>query len=125
MDWEDRFRDCHLQALTSDASDHCPILLSTNVSIHSKHRFHFELFWPRTAGLRLDALFRNLAHELQSWSAKQIGNVREQLLMARELIFKLDQASDRQPLSDVEAELRKDLKHKCLGLSSLERTIAR
>jgi hypothetical protein len=114
------------------------------MSIHSKPRFHFETFWPKTTGFqeaivrgwvcattitdplrRLDVLLRNLKRELQKWAASRIGNVREQLLMARGLILKLDQASERRALSDEEFELRKTLKLKCLGLSSLERTIAR
>lgn len=144
MDWEDRFHNCHLQALGSDASDHCPLLLRTNLSLYSKPRFHFEIFWPRMVGYqevlqqgwacsdaitdplrRLDAKFRNLSRELHSWSARRIGNVREQLLMAREIIFKLDQAGDHRQLTVEETELRRELKLKCLGLSSLERTIAR
>lgn len=45
--------------------------------------------------------------------------------MARELVLKLDKAAERRSLSDEEYTLRKELKLKCLGLSSLERTIAR
>lgn len=73
--------------------------------------------------LILDALFRRLSRELQSWAAVRIGNIHEQLLMAREIILKLDQASDRRALSVEETSLRRDLKLKCLGLSSLERTM--
>lgn len=73
---------------------------------------------------RLDAKFRNLSAELKSWSARQIGVIKEQLLMAREIIFRLDQASDSRTLNDNERSLRADLKGRCLGLSSLERTIA-
>ena len=51
--------------------------------------------------------------------------MREQLLMARAIILKLDQISEERALSDSETELRAKLKHKCLGLSSLDRTIAR
>jgi hypothetical protein len=35
-------------------------------------------------------MMHNLKKELQRWSASKIGNVREQLLMAREIILKLD-----------------------------------
>jgi hypothetical protein len=136
--------DCHLQALSSDASEHCPLLLQTRMAIHAKPRFHFEAFWPKLEGYleavargwtcpdtitdplrRLDTMMRNLKKELQWWSASKIRNVREQLLMAREIILKLDQAIERRSLTDAEFELRKDLKFKCLGLSSLQRTIAR
>ena len=75
--------------------------------------------------VRLDIMFKELAKELRSWAARRIGLVREQLLMARAIILKLDQISEERALSDSETELRAKLKHKCLGLSSLDRTIAR
>jgi len=130
--------------LSSDASDHCPLLLQTNASFSSKPRFHFEIFWPKFDGYldavsrgwhcpdsvhdpfrRLDQFFRNVGRELQSWSAKHIGNVKAQLLLAREVILRLDQEQDKRQLSELESELRRGLKQRCLGLSSLERTIAR
>lgn len=58
---------------------------------------------------------RNVAKELQSWSAKHNGNIKLQLLEARETILWLDQAQELRTLSDVEIQLRKELKHKCLG----------
>lgn len=48
-----------------------------------------------------------------------------QILAAREVILRLDQAQDRRTLSPEEIDLRKELKQKSLGLASLERTIAR
>lgn len=45
--------------------------------------------------------------------------------MAKELVFRLDVAQENQSLSPLETWLRRDLKLKCLGLASLERTIAR
>ena len=74
---------------------------------------------------RLDALLRHLANELRSWAARKIGCIREQLIMARAIILKLDRLGDTRTLSDSERTLRADLKRKCLGLSSLDRTIAR
>lgn len=46
MDWDDMFPSSHLQALGTDASDHCPLLLQTNLGAMTKARFHFEIFWP-------------------------------------------------------------------------------
>lgn len=66
-----------------------------------------------------------MAKELQGWSSRKIDNVKEQLLLAREVVFQLDRAQDTRVLSDEETELRKQLKGLCLGLASLERTIAR
>jgi hypothetical protein len=74
---------------------------------------------------RLDELFRNLKRKLQSWAATAIGNIREQLLMARAIILRLDQAAELRELSESEFQLRKELKLKTLGLASLERTMAR
>jgi hypothetical protein len=54
-----------------------------------------------------------------------VGNVKEQILLANEVIFQLDKASDRRQLTDDEHWLRSQLKRKVLGLASLERTIAR
>jgi hypothetical protein len=46
-DWEELFPYCHLRALSSDISDHCPIIMLSNAEIRAKPRFHFELFWPK------------------------------------------------------------------------------
>ena len=50
LDWEAMHPDCHLQALSSDASDHCPLLMQTQLSIQYMRRFHFESFWPKMLG---------------------------------------------------------------------------
>lgn len=144
VDWEDRFPNCFLQALSSEGSDHCPLLLQSNAAIFSKSRFHFESFWPKLEGYmeavsqgwsctddtsdpfcRLDSMFRNTARHLQSWADKKIGNVRLQLILAKELILRYDRAQETRALSDEEQEFRKQLKVLCLSLASLERTIAR
>lgn len=39
--------------------------------------------------------------------------------------MRLDQEQDHRQLSEVKQDLRKEMKHQCLGLASLERTIAR
>lgn len=49
-DWDDGHHDHLLQALSSSFSDHCPIMMSTNVSFHRKSRFHFQSFWPSMPG---------------------------------------------------------------------------
>jgi exonuclease III len=41
VEWDMSHPDCLLQALSSSMSDHCPIMLSTNVSMNRKSRFHF------------------------------------------------------------------------------------
>jgi endonuclease/exonuclease/phosphatase family metal-dependent hydrolase len=47
IDWDTRFPNSHLRALGTDASDHCALLLQTNMGQMSKARFHFEQFWPK------------------------------------------------------------------------------
>lgn len=44
--------------------------------------------------------------------------------MARELVYRLDISQDTRTLLPAEADLRRRIKLRCLGLSSLERTIA-
>jgi hypothetical protein len=74
---------------------------------------------------RLDTLFRNTAEALQAWGQKKTGNVKLQIAIANTLIFRLDIAQEARVLSPGERWLRRMLKHAVLGLSSLERTIAR
>jgi hypothetical protein len=54
-----------------------------------------------------------------------VGSVRLHMVVANEVILKLDQAMDRRSLSLEEQALCKELKYKCLGLASLSRIIAR
>lgn len=110
----------------------------------SRVHFHFEPFWPRFDDFeialtavwqpqsansdplaRLDDMLRNLVHKLQRWSATKIGDIKSQLLMAHELVSRLDAAQDVRGLSEAEAGLRRRMKMRCLGLASLERTMAR
>ena len=54
-----------------------------------------------------------------------VGNIRLQLDIAKEILHCLEIARDNRALSPGEEWFRKKLKHLCLGLASLERTIAR
>jgi hypothetical protein len=67
---------------------------------------------------------KRLARALQSWSQKHIGNIKEQLALARHILYHLELAQDYRALSPEENWLRKELKGHCLVLASLERTIA-
>jgi hypothetical protein len=62
---------------------------------------------------------------LKSWSNHCIGNIRTQLEVAKEVVHRLEMAHDRWPLVLHEESLRQQLKLKTLGLSSLQRTVAR
>jgi hypothetical protein len=74
---------------------------------------------------RLDFKLRKLSRDLQRWSSKHVGNIRDQILIANELIFHLKAAQDLRSMSCAETELRRSLKVRLLVLASLERTIAR
>jgi hypothetical protein len=53
-----------------------------------------------------------------------VGNIRMQLAMAKEVVGRLEEVGDCQPLSSHEEALCKELKLKAMGLSLLQRTIA-
>ncbi|XP_072148484.1 uncharacterized protein [Setaria viridis] len=144
VEWEANFPSSFLQALSSDMSDHCPLHLATHSLFTNKRRFHFESWWLKLPGYleavakgwvcpstvtdpftRLDIKFKNTARELDSWSQKSVGNVRNQILIARAIISWLDAAQEHRAVTSQESSLRKDLKRKMLGLLSLQRTIAR
>jgi hypothetical protein len=144
IDWEMSYPNSLLQAISSSVSDHAPLHLSMNASHYPKRRFRFELFWLKLDGFqdavkegwkcrdsvvdpfsRLDECFRNLANHLQSWSDSKIGNLKLQIAMANILIHCFDKAQDSRLLTPGEWWLRRTLKQTVLGLSSLERTMAR
>lgn len=127
-----------LMALSSDCSDHCPILQILDTSPGAKRRFRFESFWVKLPGFLetvewawqytppnadpcrvLDYKLRNVARALKSWSASQVGSVRLCLAIAREVVLRLEEAQEFRALSMRELELRKSLKLKILGLASL------
>ena len=68
----------------------------------------------------LDHKLRQTAKALKSWSTKHVGSIRLQLHVARAMIVELDAgtAQDFKALSELEIELRKDLKCGSLGLAT-------
>lgn len=50
VDWLDAFPDHHLRALSSECSDHAPLLLQLRTQTWAKPRFRFEAFWTRLEG---------------------------------------------------------------------------
>jgi hypothetical protein len=62
---------------------------------------------------------------LTSWSDSFIGNIRTHLEVAKEVLAKLEAARDSHQLSSLEESLHCEMKLNTLGLSSLQRTIAR
>lgn len=118
MDWELHFTDCLLQALSTNVSDHAPLLLSTSAAFCPKKRFRFELFWTKLDGFldvvrdawvcdgnitdpfkRLDELLRSTAHALQAWGQRKVGNIKIQMTVANYVILRLDRAQEHQGLT--------------------------
>lgn len=143
-EWFAAFLNHILKPLSTDCSDHCPLLIQLHAFTDGKRRFRFEPFWPKFPGFaevvdsawnidlpnvdpfrRLDAKFRNVAKELTRWSNRRMGSVRLQLTLVREAILSLDIEQERRLLEPWETTLRRSLKVRVLGLASLSRTIAR
>ena len=83
VDWELDHPECLLQAMSTSASDHCPLFLALEEHLQPRRRFRFELFWTKLDGFleavkeawvcdeeitnpfhRLDVLLRNAAKSL-------------------------------------------------------------
>lgn len=107
-----------LRALSTDCSDHCPLLLMANVVPWVKKRFRFEPHWVKFLGFFevvklawsptllhtdpfrvLDYKLRNVARALKSWSDKRIDSVLLQLALAREVILHLEVAQESRSLT--------------------------
>lgn len=144
VDWEEVFPNCLLQSAAPDDSDHCPLLLGMSDIQLGKRRFHFASFWTKLEGFKdtvevawesvsaapcpFETLSRKrkaTAKGLQSWSQKNVGHVKSQLGIAREVLHQLEIAQDSRTLSLRETWLRNSLKKHSLALSSLLRIIAR
>jgi hypothetical protein len=143
VDWCEWFPFHRLYALSSVYSDHAPLLLHMDM-VHILHKwFMFESIWLRfwdyleavTTGWNypvhnadtfrtLDVKFWNMARALRSWSQKFMGSIRFQLEVAKDVIYQLDQAQGSCALYFEEQMLHYELKFQCLGLASLNRTIA-
>jgi hypothetical protein len=114
-DWATTFSDHRLLALSSEGSDHAPLLLQTSSACTSFRRFKFENIWPKYDGYMdtiaqawncpwpeqevdafrvLDYKLRNTTKALKSWSAKHVGSIRLQLAISKELVLRFDKAQD-------------------------------
>jgi len=144
QEWLTRFPAHFLRPLSSDCSDHCPILLQVVDGVNAKCQFRFKPYWasvPRFLEVvasawgnslvdanhcrQLDFKLRNTAKALTKWSNERIGSVRLQLAVARVVILRFDVEEEHRQLQQWELELRRKLKFWVLGLASLARTIAR
>jgi hypothetical protein len=129
VDWEELYPNCLLQSLATNDSDHCPLYLGLKDNPSGVRRFHFEAFWPQLQGYQevvalawnsvppsscpfftLDAKIKSITKGLQSWSAKNVGNISSQLALAREILLQLEIATNDRALSPSEVWLRNNLK---------------
>ena len=104
-----------------------------------KKRFQFESFWTKLPGFqetfqqswdeqvpcccpleRISIKLKRLTRALQSWSQKQVGNIKSKLALARDILHRLEIAQDHRQLSQDENWLKGELKRHCLALASLE-----
>jgi hypothetical protein len=69
--------------------------------------------------------FKRVAATTKPLTDRFIGSNKEQIMVANELILRLDIEMESRPLSPKERGFRKLLKHKLIGLALLERAIAR
>lgn len=74
---------------------------------------------------KMDSLLKLTGGALQSWSQCRVSKVRQQILLAKELLWRFDLAEEKRLLSPLEHRFRNELKKKMLGLCSFERTMAR
>lgn len=142
--WAQLFPENLLCGLPTLISDHRPLLVHTEVVRSQLRRFHFEPFWPKLDGFMeavveawavpssgsslayvLNDKLRTVCRRLQSWSSRQVGDIRLQIDCFVEHISRLEVAQESRLLSSLECWPRKNLKLKYLALCSLQRTIAR
>lgn len=105
VDWLEAFPDHHLRTLSSECSDHAPLLLQLTTQTWAKPRFWFEAFWTCLDGFSevvsaawsppldnidacrvLNAKLRRTTKALKSWSTHNVDSVRQQLFMVSEII---------------------------------------
>lgn len=144
VEWIDMHPNFHLSSLSSDCSDHAPLLLVLDAAPCPPPWYRFHGFWTKMEGFldlvmvawstnlpdadacqALDHKLRYVALALKSWNAAKVGSIRLQLAVARMVIRELNIAQEHRLLSDSEIELRRELKANTLGLASLNRNMAR
>ena len=140
-EWAYQHPSSLLEALSSVASDHCPLLLNCNNSFRPCRRFRFENCWTKLEGfetgvqsawntpvnayendpiLKLHIKLSRTAKALKSWSAALFSDLKLRSAITNELIFQLDVARDSRQLSHEEHMFRRQLKVQALGLAALD-----
>lgn len=142
--WDAAFPGSLLQALSSEISDHCPLLLTCDAPFRPARQFRFENYWVKMEKFELvvqhawhqpvttsDPLARihqklqRTAKELKAWSSEFSNNITLKGAIISEIIARLDAAMDKRELTPEERSFRAALKMQRLGLAALERSIWR
>ncbi|XP_038985517.1 uncharacterized protein LOC120111723 [Phoenix dactylifera] len=105
--WVQCFSDYQVRHLPRIASDHCPLLVSTDAVVSFRSPFRFEKFWtcyPRSweivraawgVPVRGDAMYRVsrllelTKRRLKRWNQEEVGNIFRRIEEAEEAIAKL------------------------------------
>jgi hypothetical protein len=138
--WEELFPT----AWASTISDHCPLMLQGDTSAHRFKGFKFEAYWLKLPGFqevvkeawekpiqamdsirRLHIKLSRSAKALKKWEKSNVGNIKLQLSIIKEVIWQLDRAQERRDLSQLEVNFRTRIKEIYLGLLALEKVRAR
>lgn len=129
VQWEEKFPTCHLQALASTLSDHCPLFLQGNTNPNKFRGFRFENFWVHMPGFqevvqetwakpvqatdavrKLHIKLSRVAKALKKWQKDTIGNIRMQTLIAKEVLWLLDVTEERRELTQQERQFRERMR---------------
>jgi hypothetical protein len=138
--WDLMMPNVYLQALSSKVSDHFPLLSAGQATLRTYTGFRFEAFWPKLPGyhdvvatawsrqlqllnpfLRLHTKLKRTSKALRRWAKSLIGRNKQLLKAASMLIGILDAVQDFRTLSDQEIRLKRDLKHRFLGLTTVKK----
>lgn len=142
--WDLMIPAISLQALSSRVSDHCPLLIAGNTTVHKFRGFRFESFWPKLQGyqetvvaawekpmqitnpfLRLHTKLQRVGKAIRTWARSKIGHNKLLLRATSQLIGILDVVQDFRQLSEQEILLKRDLKARFLGLTAVEKLRAK
>jgi hypothetical protein len=144
VEWDLMLPRVFLQALPSNVSDHCPLVIAGSSTVRRFAGFRFESFWPRLSGyhdvvlaawnknltvtnpfLRFHITLKRVSAALRRWAKSLLGNFKVLLKAVSQLIGILDVVQDHRQLSDSEVLLKRDLKVRLLGLTAVEKLRAK
>jgi hypothetical protein len=123
--WEHTHLDLTLQALSSSASDHCPIHLMSQQHITGPPMFRFEAHWPYMPGFNecvqqswnkevaashnpmmgMHIRLMRTSKVIAIWARRQVPRGKLAATISREIISQLEGAQETRLLSNDEQEL--------------------